>query len=98
MRNADGVYLVYDVTNEKSFKMLEFWYDCIKKSTNDDIVIYLLGNKSDLKNKKNYKDEKYKTVATERALDFVKEYNLQGYKAFYQSKIIICDIHHKFLK
>jgi GTPase SAR1 family protein len=79
MRNADGVYLVYDITSEKSFKMLDFWYDCIKKSTNDDIVIFLLGNKSDLKNQKNFKDGKIFTVPSQKAMNFVKDYNLQGY-------------------
>ena len=79
MRNADGVILVYDITSEKSFKMLQFWYDSVKMSTSEDIVIYLLGNKSDLKLKKNYKNEKFDIVPTQKAITFVKDYNLQGY-------------------
>ena len=48
IRNADGAYLVYDVTSESSFNALEYWYDSIKKATGDDIVVYLVGNKYDL--------------------------------------------------
>ena len=28
--------------------MVEYWYEQIKLSSNDDIIIYLLGNKKDL--------------------------------------------------
>jgi GTPase SAR1 family protein len=75
IRNADGAYLVYDVTSENSFNTLEFWYDSIKKSTNDDIVIYLIGNKCDLVNEGEYN----RKISKDLALDFAKRYNLQGF-------------------
>ena len=48
LRNADGAFIVYDITNESSFETIEYWYEQIKLSSNDDIIIYLLGNKIDL--------------------------------------------------
>ena len=48
IRGADGAYLVYDVTGEMSFRNLNYWYESIKNSADNDIVIYLIGNKSDL--------------------------------------------------
>ena len=48
MRNADGAFIVYDITNEYSFQNVEYWHEQIKLSSNDDIIIYLLGNKKDL--------------------------------------------------
>ena len=48
MRNADGAFIVYDITNESSFDTIDYWYEQIKLSSNDDIIIYLLGNKIDL--------------------------------------------------
>ena len=48
MRNADGAFIVYDITNEQSFIDVEYWHEQIKLSSNDDIIIYLLGNKKDL--------------------------------------------------
>jgi Ras-related protein Rab-6A len=48
LRNADGAFIVYDITNENSFQEIEYWHEQIKLSSNDDIIIYLLGNKKDL--------------------------------------------------
>ena len=48
LRNADGAFIVYDITNEQSFQDVEYWHEQIKLSSNDDIIIYLLGNKKDL--------------------------------------------------
>ena len=52
MRNADGAFIAYDITNLQSFKDVEYWFEQIKLSSNDDIIIYLLGNKKDLENKR----------------------------------------------
>ena len=57
IRNADGAFLVYDITSSSSFESLDFWQDCIKKATNDDIVLHLIGNKCDLKNRAVPKDK-----------------------------------------
>jgi small GTP-binding protein len=73
IRNADGAYIVYDVTNESSFENLNFWYDCIRNSTDEDIIIYLIGNKSDLIY------EHGRMVPKENAINFVKNKNLHGY-------------------
>jgi GTPase SAR1 family protein len=76
IRNADGAYLVYDVTSEASFNTLDYWYDSITKSTNDDIVVYLVGNKSDLTVGSEAQPRK---VSKEQALDLTKKYNLNGW-------------------
>jgi GTPase SAR1 family protein len=52
LRNADGAFIAYDITNLQSFKDVEYWFEQIKLSSNDDIIIYLLGNKKDLENKR----------------------------------------------
>ena len=73
IRNSDGAYIVSDVTNETSFSNLPFWYNLIKEATDDDIVIYLIGNKIDLIY------EQGRMVNKNLAVNFVREYNLQGY-------------------
>ena len=73
IRNSDGAYIVYDVTNETSFSNLPFWYNLIKEATDNDIVIYLIGNKIDLIY------EQGRMVNKSLAVNFVREYNLQGY-------------------
>ena len=73
IRGADGAYLVYDVTSEMSFKNLDYWYESIKNSADSDIIIYLIGNKSDLIY------EQGRMVNKQEAINVVKEHNLQGY-------------------
>ena len=73
IRGADGAYIVYDISNESSFNNLEYWYNCIKDSADSDIIIYLIGNKSDLIY------EEGRVVRKMDAIDFVKNHNLQGY-------------------
>nr|XP_018672428.1 ras and EF-hand domain-containing protein-like [Ciona intestinalis] len=46
-RKADGVMLLYDVTNETSLKNVRSWISNIKESAGNNAVIMLLGNKVD---------------------------------------------------
>ena len=51
-RNAEGVMLVYDVTNSETYENLKFWLQSIKNnmtSDMDEIPIIIIGNKIDLK-------------------------------------------------
>jgi len=47
IRNSDGVILVFDVTNRKTFEDLSYWYDLVLSHTSFDIPILLMGNKVD---------------------------------------------------
>ena len=52
-KGADSVVLVYDMTNEKSFKEIEnYWVDEIKQHIDDIGSFMVIGNKSDLASKK----------------------------------------------
>lgn len=52
VKGADGIVLLYDVTNQESFDQVENWIDNIHESLGDHInskyIIILLGNKIDL--------------------------------------------------
>ena len=56
-----------------SFKNLNYWYESIKNAADNDIIIYLIGNKSDLIY------EQGRMVNKQEAINFVKDHNLQGY-------------------
>lgn len=57
-RGAQGVILVYDVTERSSFLKLEWWLNEMETfSTNDDIVKIVVGNKIDKENRKVTRDE-----------------------------------------
>ena len=49
-KRVQGVVVVYDVTNRKSFKNLAFWVKEAKIHSNDDpdLKIMIVGNKADL--------------------------------------------------
>ena len=48
-KDADGIILVFDVTNEDSFNQITDWMDQIKNNVSkDDISLILIGNKCDL--------------------------------------------------
>ena len=44
----EGVFLFYDITNERSFDNMIKWLKDIYKSASDSLIIYILGNKVDL--------------------------------------------------
>ena len=73
IRGADGAYIVYDISNESSFTHLNYWYNCLKDAADKDIIIFLIGNKSDLIY------EEGRAVKKKDAIDFVNKNNLQGY-------------------
>ena len=50
-RNADGIFIVFDVTNQKSFENVEHWYQSVQKLANHSRVV-IVGNKSDLVDKR----------------------------------------------
>jgi Ras-related protein Rab-2A len=47
-RKADGVILMYDITNPSSFDNCEYWIEEIRQNSSLDVVIYLVGNQVDL--------------------------------------------------
>ena len=108
IRNADGAFLVYDINSELSFHALEYWVDCIRKCSSDDIILYLIGNKSDLA----LEDRNMRRVSKVAAIEFVKKYNLchwtecsaknninikDTFKSFYKSKFLLFLIIFLFL-
>ena len=50
-KNANGVLVVYDVTNKTSYERIKDWIHSIKENSNLNIKIILIGNKIDLERK-----------------------------------------------
>ena len=72
-RNAEGVMLVYDVTNSETYENLKYWMQSIKNNLGnsiDDIPIIIIGNKIDCQERE---------VSVEEAENFWKE---QGFSYF----------------
>ena len=62
--DSQGAIIVYNITNKESFKTIDFWYEDLKNNAPKNILIMLIGNKSDIRNEesvtwsegKNYMD------------------------------------------
>ena len=78
-KRADAVLLVYDITSKKSFdKLKEFYVDQIKNYCKEDIIIELLGNKSDLENRRQVSVEEGINLAMEYHYEFLESSCLQN--------------------
>ncbi|KAK6453870.1 ras family-domain-containing protein [Scheffersomyces xylosifermentans] len=52
IRDSHVAVICYDITNKKSFNNLDKWIKDVKLERGDDVIIVLVGNKSDLANDK----------------------------------------------
>ncbi|CAN3368351.1 GTP-binding protein Ypt6p [Diutina catenulata] len=52
IRDSHVAVVCYDVTNKKSFNNLEKWIKDVKSERGDDVIIVLVGTKSDLANER----------------------------------------------
>lgn len=48
-RGANGIMLVYDVSDRQSLENIEYWIKNIKKHATDSVHVALIGNKTDLR-------------------------------------------------
>ena len=59
-READGVILVFDLSNYDSFLSMTKWFEEVKNHAKPELKIVLCGNKCDLKKQVNFDDaQKY---------------------------------------
>ena len=63
-RGAHCVFLTYDITREETFNSLSEWHKEIKAHAAENVLVYLIGNKSEL--------ESQREVTFARALEYAK--------------------------
>ena len=65
-KDAKAVIMVYDVTREDSFEELQkYWYDQIKESSPENIILVIAANKSDLIEKEKVDEGEARNYAKE---------------------------------
>ena len=65
-KGADGIILMYDITNKNSFESIEQWINNIKESSNyENIGLVVVGNKCDLENNRVVKKEEKELLEKE---------------------------------
>ncbi|XP_069108633.1 dnaJ homolog subfamily C member 27-like [Argopecten irradians] len=65
---TDAIFMVYDVTNQASFEALDVWMKEVNKYSTTGPEIRLVGNKIDIKNKRQVEKEEAKKWATQNKM------------------------------
>ena len=68
-KGANGIIIIYDVTNLQTYENVKMWITQIREEANPNVVIYLAGNKIDV-------DEEEKVVKTEDGQKIADEFKL----------------------
>ena len=76
--NSCCALIVYDITDEKSFKSVKQWIDDCHSFASQNIHLVLIGNKIDLEENRKIQKEKGEELATEYGMDFYETSALSG--------------------
>lgn len=71
-RGSAGALLLFDLSNRDSFENVEKWLQDVKDVARDDVVLILIGNKSDLEGKRQ--------VTHDEASDFAQKHNMKYFE------------------
>ena len=69
-KNCQGAFVVYDITNRESFENLNSWLLELKEHGDKNILIFLIGNKNDLKDKREIMEEEGSNFAKKEGIFF----------------------------
>ena len=84
IKGANGIIIIYDITNKYSLKKAKFWIDIIRNEYKREIPIILVGNKIDLENER--------VVSTEEGMDFSDDNHVYFYESSVKNNINIENI------
>jgi len=93
-KGAVGALIVYDITRRDTFLKLEKWYQDIKDNVGQNIVIMLVGNKSDLKHLREVKTEEASTYAEKRNMAYMETSALDSTNVELAFQRIITEVYH----
>ena len=69
-KGANGILVVYDITNRESFEHLNSWLIEIEKNGNKNVYKLLIGNKADLEEQRDIKKEEGQEFASINGMEF----------------------------
>ena len=70
-RGANGILLLYNITNRESFDSLNSWLTEIKKNANQNLSLILVGTNCDLENERKVTYKEGKDFATKNGIKFI---------------------------
>jgi GTPase SAR1 family protein len=87
--------LVYDIANGVTFKNVERWLTELRENAANNIVIMLVGNKSDLRHLREVTTEESKAFAEKQGLSFIETSALDSTNVELAFQNIITEIFHQ---
>nr|GLL45491.1 ras-related protein YPT3 [Ipomoea trifida] len=97
-RGAVGALLVYDVTRHVTFENVTRWLKELRDHTDPNIVVMLIGNKSDLRHLVAVPTEEGKNFAEREALYFMETSALEATNVENAFTEVLTQIHHIVVK
>ncbi|XP_023824640.1 ras-related protein Rab-6A isoform X3 [Salvelinus sp. IW2-2015] len=80
IRDSAAAVVVYDITNVNSFQQTTKWIDDVRTERGSDVIIMLVGNKTDLADKRQVAIEEGERKAKELNVMFIETSAKAGYK------------------
>ena len=90
-KGANGIILIYDITNLQSYENVKNWISQIKEEANPNVLIYLAGNKIDV-------GEEERVVKTEEGQKIADELNLPFYETSAKNGVNVNEIFEDILE
>jgi len=93
-RKAAGAVLVYDITDEGSYKQVYTWLAEIRNAPgNEDTQILLIGNKTDLEFARKVSTQDGLDLAAKEQINFMETSALSGHNVQRAFQIVLQDVH-----
>ncbi len=85
-RGCHVILIVFDVTNEVSFKNVTNWVECINKFAKSNVLRILVGNKTDLEKERVITTEQGKQLAQDNGLKYyeISALKIQGLQEMFE--------------
>ena len=77
--NAACCILVYDITKEESFRSINKWANDVKLYANNNIILFLVGNKYDLNEERKIEEDRGRELASQYNMEFLEVSAKTGY-------------------
>ena len=97
-KGSKGAFVVYDITRKTTYDNIDKWIGELKTNGSEDVLIMLVGNKSDLEEKREVITEEVEKKAQEQKLAFCETSALNGKNVEYAFENLINEILKKVEK
>lgn len=97
-RGAVGALVIYDMTNNASFEHVKHWLKEVRDHADSQLVIMLVGNKSDLRNIQRVQTDISQQLCEKEKISFIETSALDATNVELAFQRILTEIYYRFSK